>query len=111
MRRQGHVCWLGASRPVPEPEQLALKHEAFVQGTSNLFGLAEILVITAGLASEKGVNAVVKVVAPDCVESIASAVCGPHQLGVVFVGLGDNANSATEFTGELLHVALNFLKD
>src|SRR5262245_59646551 len=93
-----------AARAAPEPRCLALIDKTLVQGTDDLFCLAEILVITLALAAEKSVYRVVKVVTPKSVASVSALRARADNPGVVLVGFRDHANLPAQFPGQRVHV-------
>src|SRR6185312_1631189 len=101
MRSGRHIFTAGAARTtVPELEWLTLKNKAVHERAGDLHCVAKILVIAFALAGEKSVDGVVKIVAPDCVESIAASFCGADDLGIVLIRFSNHANVAVEFCGQ-----------
>src|SRR5262249_27566351 len=103
VRRCSQVFCRGAAGVAPELRHFPLIHKTLVQGTDDLFCLAEILVITLALAAEKSVYRVVKVVTPKSVASVSALRARADNPGVVLVSFRDHANLPAQFPGQRVH--------
>src|SRR6185437_10649719 len=98
VRRGRHVPRRGAAwTAVPEGKRLALKNKAFIQSPHDLLWPAKILVVAVALAGEEGMNCVVKIVAPDCVEAISAALQRTNNGFIVLIRFGNYRHFASEF--------------
>ena len=68
---------------------------------------SEIQVVAVVLAGQQCVNAVMKVVAPYAVQTVAAALSRADQANVVLVGLPDNVDQTARASGLPLHRGLN----
>src|SRR5207302_1751979 len=82
---------------IPELKVLTLKDIALTQSTRDLTSVAKVLEIAFALTGDRGVDGVMEVVTPHCVQSITAAALRAYQLGIVLVGLSDHANRASQF--------------
>src|SRR6478672_475853 len=109
MRGGGHALAAAAARTsAPELKRLALKDEAVGQRLSNLLRAAKILVIAFTLAGKEGVDGVMEIVTPDCVQSKAAGFCGANHVGIVLVGFSYYANVAAKFCGQRGDISFDF---
>ncbi len=78
-------------------------HKHVVIGFGQVLGAAKILVIAVALAGQQRVNAVVEVVVPDAVQSVAALLARADQPDVVLVGLGRDVDQPLGPGGFALH--------
>src|SRR6266850_4428457 len=93
--RQRHVGRGGAARAFPEVEIFSLEYKTLVERAHDLLRLAEILVIALALAGQESVHALVKIIAPQGIETVTAAARRTHQLGIVLIRLADHADLAS----------------
>src|SRR5260221_3779022 len=86
-----------AGASAPELKWLALKNKSFIQRADNLPGISKILIVALALSGKESMDRVMKVVTPDRVKPIASAAARANDPLVIFVGLRDHANFASNF--------------
>src|SRR5207245_5214371 len=97
-------------RHSPELEVLALKNKSCLERARKLSQSAEILVVAVALAGQQGMQRVMKIVAPDGVETVTGWSLA-NKRGVVGVRLGYDQDLAPKFASQRLHVLLDFRQD
>ena len=102
-------CTAGAARAsAPELEWLALKDKAVRKRAGDLLWPAKILVIAFALTGKERMDGVMKIVTPDCVQSIAAGFARADDLGIVLIGFSNHANVAAEFSGQRSDIGFDF---
>ena len=110
MALQRYARWRTAARLSPELEVLALKNKSCLERARKLSQSAEILVVAVALAGQQGMHRVMKIVAPDGVETVTGRSLA-NKRGIVGVRLGDDQDLAPKFASQRLHVLLDFRQD
>src|SRR5579871_100031 len=109
MRSSRHIFTAGSARAsIPELKWLTLKNKAMRERTGYLLWPAKILVITFALAGKEGVDGVMEIVTPDCVESVAAGVCGADDLSVILIGFSNHADVTAKFGGQRADIGFDF---
>src|SRR5215469_1015484 len=89
---------------------LALKNKPLIQRADKLLGPAKILVVTLVFVSQKDVERMMKVVAPDGIEAVA-VLSLAGIASVILVGLGNHAHRAAKLARKLINVLLDVRND
>jgi hypothetical protein len=90
---------------------LTTVHKSFPKGLSQLFDLSKVLVISISFSGEKRMKAVVQIVIPLGIQSIASFLGRIDDPDVVKIAFGDHPNRTTQFLYLLVNGFPDFVQD